>query len=337
MFRPVISVVVPCYNSEKYIVQTLRSVCDQTYEGMIETVVVDDCSTDGSVSVVREFIAAHGVSAQDHGRTGQIVKAGAETSQADADPDRSAARTFRLICKEQNEGVAQTRNRGVKESSGEYVCYLDADDLWDETKIEKQVALLARYMEQKNVQTINGDNGTLQAGNDTWAAQTGRTDSRELRTGGGTGAAQTGSGQPGFPDTAPVLLCTGRELVDSAGQSLGKCIPVPKVITWDAMLKTNLIPCSSVMVRRDVALQFPMERDDLVEDYINWMKIIHATGPAAGIDEPLMKYRVIQGSRSRNKLKAARKHFQAQRYLGESFPAACVNFISYVINGVRKI
>lgn len=327
MFRPVISVVVPCYNSDKYIVQTLQSICDQTYEGMIETVVVDDCSTDGSVNVVREFIAAHGGSPQECGGVDEAVQTGADDTPMAADPDRSV-RTFRLICKETNEGVAQTRNRGVKESTGEYICYLDADDLWDATKIEKQVALLARYVEDGVAPPSSGDKG---------AVQTGRTDSGELQTGNDTGATQTGSGQPVFPDAPPVLLCTGRELVDSTGQSLGKCIPVPEVITWDAMLKTNLIPCSSVMIRRDVAMQFPMERDDLVEDYINWMKIIRATGPAAGIDEPLMKYRVIQGSRSRNKLKAARKHFQALKYLGESFPAACVHFISYVINGVRKI
>lgn len=258
MFKPFITVVVPSYNAEKYIEETLQSVWDQTYDGVIEIVVADDCSTDGSIDVIKAFEASH---------------------------SGNEKRPFRLIISDKNQGVAQTRNTGVKEAAGEYICYLDSDDFWDVTKIEKQINALAAFKE----------------------------------------------------DERPVLICTARELVGRGSQSLGKVIHVPSVITYDMMLKTNLIPCSSVMVRKDAALQFPMERDDLVEDYINWMKIIEAFGPAAGIDEPLMKYRVIQGSRSRNKLKAAGKHFKAQRYIGVPFSSACLNFVSYVIKGVGKI
>lgn len=101
-----VSVIIPAYNAEKYITHTIESVLAQTHQAL-EVIVVDDCSTDRTVEVLTQY---------------------------------SVNSRIRVICLEQNSGgPAHPRNIGVKAASGEYVAFLDADDLWESTKIEKQV------------------------------------------------------------------------------------------------------------------------------------------------------------------------------------------------------
>lgn len=109
-----VSVVIPMYNSSSYITPTIKSALNQTYKN-IEVLVVDDCSKDNSVEVVNNL--------------------------AKADP------RLRCIPQEKNQGAAVARNRGIKEAKGQYIAFLDSDDLWAEDKIEKQVDL----MKAKNV------------------------------------------------------------------------------------------------------------------------------------------------------------------------------------------
>jgi glycosyltransferase involved in cell wall biosynthesis len=105
---PGVSVVIPCFNAATTIERTLWSALNQTYRNL-EIVVVDDSSTDNSVSIV-ENIAAQ---------------------------DSRVA-----IYRQPNGGVAAARNLGIARSHCEYIAPLDADDLWHPTKIEKQVAVL---------------------------------------------------------------------------------------------------------------------------------------------------------------------------------------------------
>ncbi|WP_341876737.1 glycosyltransferase family 2 protein [Defluviitalea saccharophila] len=100
-----VSVIIPVYNVESYIFDTINSVINQTYKN-IEIIVVDDGSTDN---------------------TGEIVKKISENHQ-------------RLIYYYQsNQGVSAARNKGIELSKGEYISFLDGDDLWMENKIEKQI------------------------------------------------------------------------------------------------------------------------------------------------------------------------------------------------------
>ena len=91
-------------------------------------------------------------------------------------------------------------------------------------------------------------------------------------------------------ETGYVLCSTGRELMNADGSSTGRTIPVKEKITYRELLKHNSINCSSVILRRDVAREFPMEHDDSHEDYITWLKILRKYGCAAGINKPYLKY-----------------------------------------------
>jgi glycosyltransferase involved in cell wall biosynthesis len=101
-----VSVVIPLFNKEDYIEQTLRSVMNQSYKN-IECLIVDDGSTDNSVNIVRRFI---------------------EENQL----------PWKLLS-QSNSGQTKARNNGIRKSVGEYVAFLDSDDLWPPDKIELQV------------------------------------------------------------------------------------------------------------------------------------------------------------------------------------------------------
>lgn len=136
--------------------------------------------------------------------------------------------------------------------------------------------------------------------------------------------------------TGRVLCSTGRQLMRPDGTDTGKYIPVKETITYGDLLSHNSINCSSVLVKRRAILRYPMEHDDSHEDYITWLRILKEYGPAAGIDRPLLKYRLSQGGKSRNKLKSARMTYRAYRYVGYgNFRSVCF-FISYALHGLWK-
>ena len=114
MEQALVSIIVPVYNVEKYICETIECVQKQTYVNW-ELLLVEDCSKDKTVAVIREYL---------------------EKVQ---DP------RIRLILQGKNNGAARSRNRGLKEAKGRYISYLDADDLWVPEKLEKELA----FMEEK--------------------------------------------------------------------------------------------------------------------------------------------------------------------------------------------
>ena len=254
---PKISVIIPAYNAARYIRQAVCSVFDQTYTEMIEILVVDDCSPDETQQVVAELMQ-------------------------DAELGSKDDRCLRYFRNESNQGVAFTRNQGVKEAQGEYIAFLDCDDWWDPEKLETQIQVFEQ-------------------------------DNRE------------------------VALCfTGRELMDADGNSMQKSIAVPESVNFREMLKTNYITCSSVLLKRETALSHPMEYDEYCEDYICWMQILKDGGIAVGLNKPFVKYRMVKGSKSNNKWKAASNHYHSLRILGIGAVRAFFCMISYAYHGVRK-
>ena len=126
-----ISVIIPLYNKERSIVTTIESVLSQTYKDW-ELIIVDDGSTDRSADVVRDFIRAND-----------------EMSRADAlnDPLSLNDGKFRLIY-QANAGVSAARNRGIMEAKGEYVVFLDGDDIWEMDFLKEMVRLIDDYPEK---------------------------------------------------------------------------------------------------------------------------------------------------------------------------------------------
>lgn len=114
-----ITIVIPLYNKEQSLPATLRSVLAQTYTDY-EVVVVNDGSTDGSADVVRDFIRANdGMSRADALNEPLLLNDG----------------KIRLITQE-NAGVSAARNAGILAAKGEYVTFIDADDLWTPDYLE---------------------------------------------------------------------------------------------------------------------------------------------------------------------------------------------------------
>ena len=123
------SVVMTLYNAEKYIKQAIDSVLNQTMKNF-ELIIVNDCSTDGSEEIVKTY-------------TDERIK---------------------YFKNKQNSKVSFSRNFGVSQASGDYVAFIDSDDVWLNTKLERQL----EYMKSKNAKICYSsygfvdDDGVLQ-------------------------------------------------------------------------------------------------------------------------------------------------------------------------------
>ena len=104
-----ISIVIPLYNKKELIVKTVQSILNQTYHNF-EIIIVDDGSTDGSADEVKTIKDSR----------------------------------IRLIS-QKNSGVASARNRGIKESQGDFVAFIDADDLWSPDYLYTLISLTQNY------------------------------------------------------------------------------------------------------------------------------------------------------------------------------------------------
>ncbi|OFZ00607.1 MAG: hypothetical protein A3K10_03660 [Bacteroidetes bacterium RIFCSPLOWO2_12_FULL_31_6] len=103
-----VSIIIPCYNAEKYIAETIASVINQTYSNW-ELIIVNDGSTDNSIAILNQFLE----------------------------------KEIRIqLINKTNSGVSDTRNKGLEVASGEFVTFLDADDVWHITNLEKKVNFL---------------------------------------------------------------------------------------------------------------------------------------------------------------------------------------------------
>lgn len=129
---------------------------------------------------------------------------------------------------------------------------------------------------------------------------------------------------------------SGRELMTAEGESTGKIVHVPEQTDYKSLLKGNVIPCSSVLMKRADALAYPMEHDELHEDYIVWLSMLRDGKKFVGIDEPLLKSRLGEDGKSRNKWKSAKMTYRVYRYMGISAWKAVYYFVSYALAGVAK-
>ena len=113
-----VSVIIPCYNSERYIVQSIESVIMQTFQQW-EMIIVDDCSTDNSADIIKKY----------------------------------EAKDFRIRYLKTNEPSGSPsipRNIGIREARGRYIAFLDSDDIWLPKKLEEQL----KFIDQPNVAMV---------------------------------------------------------------------------------------------------------------------------------------------------------------------------------------
>lgn len=136
--------------------------------------------------------------------------------------------------------------------------------------------------------------------------------------------------------TQTVLCSTARELMTPEGECTGRVIPVKPMITYKELLKHNCINCSSVVIKAEVAKEFPMHHEDSHEDYIMWLEILKKYGKACAVNEPLLKYRLSSQGKSGSKLNSAKMTFKVYRYMGFGVLKSILCFISYAFHGVWK-
>lgn len=132
------------------------------------------------------------------------------------------------------------------------------------------------------------------------------------------------------------FVYSGRELMQADGSSTGKIVSVPQKASYRTLLRTNYIPCSSVLMKTSVAREFYMCHDELHEDYIMWLRVLKKYKDAWGVNEPLLKSRLASGGKSRNKWKSAKMHYGVYKYMGVPAWKASWLFLCYAINGVKK-
>ena len=248
MNDPLVSVILPAHNCEAFVEMAVRSVMEQTYRHW-ELLAIDDGSTDATCEIIRRL----------------------------ADEDER----IRFLRNPANIGVAGTRNRGLDESRGEYVAFLEGADLWCPDKLEKQ-------LQSKRAEKAH-------------------------------------------------LAYTSYAVVDRHGNPGKHPYVVPASTTFSAMLKENVMGCSTVMLSRRVADSYRFIQDFYQEDYCLWLSALRDGYKAVGCREVLVSWRWIANSRSFNKWNSAHKRWKIYReYLGYSFVKSAYYFLMYTVNGVKK-
>lgn len=113
MEMEIVSIITPCYNSEKYIADTYNSIKSQTYTNW-EWIIVDDCSTDKSVEIIQSF-----------------------------NDER-----IKLVIQSKNQGAAYARNLALNKAQGRFITFLDSDDLWLPNFLETTINYLIENNEE---------------------------------------------------------------------------------------------------------------------------------------------------------------------------------------------
>ena len=105
-----VSIIIPIYNAKKWIKDTIENILNQTY-GNFELILVDDCSKDGTRKILKQYENKNNI---------------------------------KIIYLAKNRGPGIARNIGLKSAIGRYICFQDADDLWDKDKLKKQLAFMKK-------------------------------------------------------------------------------------------------------------------------------------------------------------------------------------------------
>ncbi|WP_167352259.1 glycosyltransferase family 2 protein [Edwardsiella hoshinae] len=237
-----VSVILPAYNASGYLRESIESVLKQSYSNL-ELIIVNDGSTDSTYDVAMSYL------------------------------DDCRVKVINL---RDNRGVANARNEGIKVAKGDYLAFIDSDDLWYSSKIEKQLSFMI----------INDIN----------------------------------------------VCHTGYFRVSSRGE---KYVKQKLFVSYNDMLKNNCIGNLTGMYKV-AALGKVFQKQIRHEDYEMWLRITEKY-PSIGIDIPLAKYIVRDGSISSWKLRSALWHYRIlnSELRGSKF-RIIANMIFYIFINVKK-
>ena len=236
-----VSVIMPAYNAEKTIKTSIDSVLAQTFKDW-ELIVIDDASHDGTNLKIPK------------------------------DP------RVTVLVNTSNAGAALSRNYGIKHAKGEWLAFLDSDDLWREDKLEKQL----KFMEE----------------------------------------------------TGAVISYTATAYMDDTGENRSYILKAKRCLSYQELLRQNLMSCSSVVVRWDEMRDFP--EGYLHEDYVVWLKILRSVGVAYGLNEPLLVYRIAKGSKSDNRVSSAKMIYNAYRRVDYGVCMSSLLTFRYAFHSIEK-
>ena len=109
-----VSIITPLFNAERYVSETIKSVLNQSYQNW-EMIIVDDCSSDQSVSIVEKFLVND--------------------------------KRIRILKNDINLGPGGSRNKAINAASGDIIAFLDSDDIWHPEKLSKHLEFMEKTLQ----------------------------------------------------------------------------------------------------------------------------------------------------------------------------------------------
>jgi teichuronic acid biosynthesis glycosyltransferase TuaG len=246
--EPLVSIIMPAFNSARYIKEAINSVSFQTYNNW-ELIVIDDGSRDDTVKIVEEI--------------------------SKKEP------RIRFYKNENNQGVSATRNRGISLANGEWIAFLDSDDMWEKTKLQKQITIAKQQLDVE-------------------------------------------------------FIFTGSSFINENGDYYKGLFEVPEIVSYKKLRTHNVISCSSVLIKRRFFEDIKMEKDDMHEDYVVWLRVLRTGVCAYGVNEPLLIYRISRVSKSGNKIKTIKMTYKVFRFIGMNPISSVYYMINHILRALIK-
>lgn len=228
--QDLVSIITPAYNAERFLSSTIQSVINQTYLDWELLIVIDHNSKDTSKQIALDY------------------------SNKDS--------RIRCITSPLALGAAANRNIALEQSRGYYIAFIDADDLWTQDKLEKQI----HFMRSNNIN----------------------------------------------------FSFTSFRRISEDGHKVGQAHQVPDQVNYSSLLQNNTIACLTAVFEKESFGDIRFQEHGW-EDMSFWLQILKRTEYAYGLNLCLAEYRIVKGSRSNNKLFAAKLRWNTYR-LVENLP-----------------
>lgn len=137
-------------------------------------------------------------------------------------------------------------------------------------------------------------------------------------------------------ETGADFIFSGSSFIDEESRPYSGILEVPEKVSFQELVKQNVISCSSVLIKKSYMEKYKMEKDDTHEDFGSWLRILKIKKFAYGINEPLLIYRISSNSKSSNKLKSLGMAYRTYRFVGINPIFSLYYLIWYIIKGVKK-